>query len=80
MDRRKKQRAGGRRPWPHLEGNCLNTSSSDFAPDIYAPGDLTALGYNLIGIKDSGANYVDGTIGVSETISVRDAPSLQLAR
>ena len=39
---------------------ALNTSDSDFAPDVFALS-LNSLGYNLIGIKDSGANYVDGT-------------------
>jgi hypothetical protein len=38
---------------------ALNTSDIDFAPDIRAIS-LNSLGYNLIGIKDSGANYVDG--------------------
>ena len=39
---------------------ALNISDSNFAPDIGAAS-LNSLGYNLIGIKDSGANYVDGT-------------------
>jgi hypothetical protein len=38
----------------------LNTGDGDFAPDVFALS-LNSLGYNLIGIKDSGVNYVDGS-------------------